>query len=690
MLIPAAYFCDISGAVDDESVVSTIKHPMTENVVIFADSRCRIFSDQSWLDSDGVLLLTEPLLKTEVISPKVWDFLKANCNLASIDALGHPGLKSRFESYIAGAGLTLPEIMHAFDMYVAVHFDAFGQLVGEPDKKKIARERSLLAGPLASYVHDPQANHRADVIRAVDLRLRHGVSKTSIVDELHQLSVMMIRKRLEGSTSGSAKLDLSLWATLVMAWTLSLQGAAGEAAGEGARSDTFVATVEQMLRDYHNRCQLTGRDRIAGLWSLLDDARTAFFQDDEGEGEPSLWHCLVDLLGEDEAYEPRWITRLRVGLNAWRIPVVTHAENRIDPTPAKMAQSFDDIIGHRVIANAIKSRFARGEHPPLCLHGPDGVGKETLALVYAKAFLCESRSKQSHIACGRCSACKAVDRGSFDLIRLDGRAKEGDPGNIRAWLRLMKFRSQGNGRVVIIQNAERAAELIDTLLKTIERSAKDTLFIICARDLSGLSVTGVSRCEVHRLAPLGYEDATKLASRFCQQKRMTDPDVLELLLEKGCGLPGTLAQASAAIAGENAFAVEDATKALDRDWIPDAIADWASMLQSEAPHTRGYLSLLQKTNPRLVLERIRAVLFHLADRNLDSTRRSPSWRPHVTGLQCLMHLLRDRATTQEKSYPELWSALADFWGQDHSDFTGINNAMEETLLIVRAQPAGEA
>ncbi|TGQ43677.1 MULTISPECIES: hypothetical protein [unclassified Mesorhizobium] len=682
-LIPGAYFCELSSGagVDIASLISTITSPSTSNVAIFASYGSRLFSDRSWIGADGVLMLEEPIIATDAVPAAIWDFLRISCDLAPQQALETKELKVRFEAHLSGGKVAVPELVHAFDSYVALHVDmASGRLVDDAQLETEAKERSLLARPLVAFVRDPLSSHEADIAHAIDLRLRNGWSKSLLVDELHRLSA----RRLGGRTKDVMGHDLVLWTALVVAWTARLRAAAYDQGDEQVLPDSFVYTVEQMLRDYRFRSELSDRDRLSGLWRNISDASRVVQEGDGLEAELSLCHALTEYLGKGEANEPGWIQRLRAILcDRSSAPIVPIDEFSGDAKPRKRAHSLDDIVGHRVVVDAVKKRFAAGRHSPLYLFGPDGVGKETLALAYARAFLCEGYPQESRSPCGKCEACSSFDNGSFSLVQLDGAVHGADPSSVRDWLKRIRFRSFAKRRTVIIQNPERAGRLIDTLLKTIEESDQDTLFIVCGRDMKALSATGVSRCEVHRLSRLEDEAATRLASRFCAPEDLggLGAGVVDLVVEKGAGLPGLLAQAVFAVVKDKAFTERDAARALDLDWRTDALADWVSMFREVEPLALGHLSILQKAEPELALDRMRAVLVNLADRNLERAP-APSWRPHLATLLQLVNQLEMRATASSRDYAELWNELAEFWGKDHTDAMGLQHAVRETRLIL--------
>lgn len=156
-----------------------------------------------------------------------------------------------------------------------------------------------------------------------------------------------------------------------------------------------------------------------------------------------------------------------------------------------------EIAGHkqvvRIITNAISQD--RVAHAYLFI-GPEGVGKETVALSFARALLCSRPAGGD--ACGVCRTCRQMQSGNHPDFYSAG------PGGasikieqIREIQRRVPYRSyQGGRKLFIIRQAESmTAEAANCLLKTLEEPPEGTVFILITARPQLLPPTIISRCQ---------------------------------------------------------------------------------------------------------------------------------------------------------------------------------------------------
>lgn len=191
--------------------------------------------------------------------------------------------------------------------------------------------------------------------------------------------------------------------------------------------------------------------------------------------------------------------------------------------------SFDNIIG-QYRAKHILSRSLERErisHAYL-FSGPEGVGKEALAIEFAKAIFCKS---ENYRPCDTCSSCRRV--GSFkhpDFVYIFpsfGKNIEQEQeilasvttnpyARLKPWatpsisieqireLRHMSTLKPLEGkRVVIIAEAEQmTVQAANALLKILEEPPPTMFLILTASKVNALLPTILSRCQEIRFAPL--------------------------------------------------------------------------------------------------------------------------------------------------------------------------------------------
>jgi DNA polymerase-3 subunit gamma/tau len=76
-------------------------------------------------------------------------------------------------------------------------------------------------------------------------------------------------------------------------------------------------------------------------------------------------------------------------------------------------RSFDELVGQEHVRRALTNALDSGRiHHAFLFTGTRGVGKTTIARIFAKSLNCELG-----VSCGECAACRDIDAGRFvDLI----------------------------------------------------------------------------------------------------------------------------------------------------------------------------------------------------------------------------------------------------------------------------------
>jgi len=153
--------------------------------------------------------------------------------------------------------------------------------------------------------------------------------------------------------------------------------------------------------------------------------------------------------------------------------------------------------------------------------GPEGVGKTTLALAFARALLCQRRAPDQGDACGECLSCRKVSSGNHPDLRVIEPLTEN--GKQKHWITVTQLReaerltslapSESDHRVIIIPEMGRIQEAAaNTLLKTLEEPPAGVTLILIATETSGVLPTILSRCQLVTLNPVA-PDAVARALR---------------------------------------------------------------------------------------------------------------------------------------------------------------------------------
>lgn len=171
---------------------------------------------------------------------------------------------------------------------------------------------------------------------------------------------------------------------------------------------------------------------------------------------------------------------------------------------------WDSIIGHADVQAYLQAVLAAGRVASAYLFsGPEGIGKRTLARIFAQALLCEGNSNAVQPRpCGLCAACQQVAANSHpDLISIarppekasipielfigvDGKMQEG----LCHDLSLKPFR--GGRKIAIVDDADFINEEgANSLLKTLEEPPPGSVLILIGTSPARQLPTIRSRCQ---------------------------------------------------------------------------------------------------------------------------------------------------------------------------------------------------
>ena len=161
--------------------------------------------------------------------------------------------------------------------------------------------------------------------------------------------------------------------------------------------------------------------------------------------------------------------------------------------------SWKDIIGHESqIKYLIQAWKTNRLGQAYFFHGPDGVGKRTLAIEFGKALLCQSNVNFE--ACGVCASCKLVEAENHPDLQMNGCPKE-----VHEFPReLMKEicegfflkASRGGAKVLVIDDCDLLNEESGNIfLKSLEEPPPHSIIFLIGTSLERQLETILSRCQ---------------------------------------------------------------------------------------------------------------------------------------------------------------------------------------------------
>ena len=158
-------------------------------------------------------------------------------------------------------------------------------------------------------------------------------------------------------------------------------------------------------------------------------------------------------------------------------------------------QNFSEVVGQEHVLRALINGLDQDRlHHAFLFSGTRGVGKTTLARIFAKSLNCEQGVSSS--PCGKCDSCQEVDAGRFvDLIEVDA-ASRTKVDDTRELLDNVQYApSRGRYKVYLIDEVHMlSTHSFNALLKTLEEPPPHVKFLLATTDPQKLPVTILSRC----------------------------------------------------------------------------------------------------------------------------------------------------------------------------------------------------
>jgi DNA polymerase-3 subunit gamma/tau len=168
-------------------------------------------------------------------------------------------------------------------------------------------------------------------------------------------------------------------------------------------------------------------------------------------------------------------------------------------------RKFSELVGQEHVVRALTNALDTGRmHHAYLFTGTRGVGKTTIARIFAKSLNCERG--QSADPCGECSVCTAVDEGRFvDLLEIDAASNTG-VDDVREVIENAQYApSRGRFKVYLVDEVHMLSKnAFNALLKTLEEPPPHVKFLLATTDPQKLPVTVLSRClkfNLKRLLP---------------------------------------------------------------------------------------------------------------------------------------------------------------------------------------------
>lgn len=202
-------------------------------------------------------------------------------------------------------------------------------------------------------------------------------------------------------------------------------------------------------------------------------------------------------------------------------------------------KQFEEVVGQshvtRTLQNAIKQN--KLAHAYL-FTGTRGVGKTSIARLFAKAIRCENR-KPDFNPCLICASCLDVDSGSsMDYTEIDG-ASNNSVDDVRGLIENVQYLpTRGQKKIYVIDEVHMlSVSAFNALLKTLEEPPEHAIFMLATTDPQKLLGTVISRCQRYDFKNVPVDVLTSHVKKIADAEgiRFTSPSVPTRLSELGKG-----------------------------------------------------------------------------------------------------------------------------------------------------------
>ncbi len=201
-------------------------------------------------------------------------------------------------------------------------------------------------------------------------------------------------------------------------------------------------------------------------------------------------------------------------------------------------QKFDDVVGQAHVLQPLTFQLSSGHlHSAILFTGTRGVGKTTLARLFAKSLNCDTNGVSAN-PCNTCSSCTDIQEGRFpDLIEVDAASRTRVEDTLELLENANYLPSRGRYKIYLIDEVHMlSTSSFNALLKTLEEPPPHVKFILATTDPQKLPITVLSRCLQFSLRIIPQQMiAERMQSILTQEEIAFDERALDRIAQAARG-----------------------------------------------------------------------------------------------------------------------------------------------------------
>ena len=200
-------------------------------------------------------------------------------------------------------------------------------------------------------------------------------------------------------------------------------------------------------------------------------------------------------------------------------------------------QTFGEVAGQEAVKTILSRAAAQDKIAPAYLFsGTRGVGKTTIARIFAKALNCKNAPTAE--PCNECDNCRQITAGvGVDVVEIDA-ASHGKVDDARRLKEDIGYAPiEFRYKVFIIDEAHMlTVQAFNALLKTLEEPPPHATFIMATTETHKFPATIISRCQHYAFKMLTNDELTAHLSNILNMEQIEfEQGAIDLIAKRGAG-----------------------------------------------------------------------------------------------------------------------------------------------------------